>query len=51
MPFNVKVGGILGQPGGGQGLESYNQVNRANNKILYEDPLERRRRERELRIQ
>lgn len=27
------------------------QVNRANNKVLYEDPLERKRREREVRIQ
>jgi len=31
--------------------DPYQHVNRTNNKIVYEDPLERKKRERELRIQ
>lgn len=47
VPFNVKFNGSVD----GQQFDMMQQVNRANNKILYEDPLERKRRERELRIQ
>ena len=45
VPLNVKLSGPAMSPG-----DAMQHVPRANTKILYEDPLERKRRERELRI-
>lgn len=44
LPFNVRPSGSH------QTIDSLSQVNRVNNKILYEDPLDKKRRERQQRI-
>ena len=46
IPFNVKFRGV----DEASQYDALLQVSRANNKILYEDPLERKRREREIKI-